>query len=69
MSGRYFALLWGDLMVSLLLRLRQAPGTAEIDRRAREATEDFLRLYSKPKTLARVGVKQTRGLRVRKAKS
>lgn len=68
MSGRYLALLWGDLMVSLLLRIRQAPGTAEIERRASAATEDFLRLYSKPKTLARVGVKQTRALRARKGK-
>ena len=69
MCARYFSLLWGDLMVSLLLRLRQAPGTAEIDRRVRAATEDFLRLYSEAKTLARVGVKQPRALRVRKAKS
>jgi len=56
-------------MVSLLLRLRQAPGAAEIDRRVRAATEDFLRLYSEPKTLTRVGVKQPRGSQVRKSKS
>jgi AcrR family transcriptional regulator len=45
MAGRYLALLWGDLMVSLLLRLREAPDAAEIDHRAGAATADFLRLY------------------------
>ena len=53
MGGRYLDLLWGDLMVSLLLRVREAPGTREIDRRVSRATEDFLRLYSEPKTRAR----------------
>jgi AcrR family transcriptional regulator len=53
MGGRYFALLWGDLMVSVLLRIREAPGTTEIDHRVRKATEDFLRLYSEPKKRAR----------------
>ena len=53
MGGRYLDLLWGDLMVSLLLRIREAPGTREIDRRVRRATEDVLRLYSEPKTRAR----------------
>jgi hypothetical protein len=50
MGGRYLALLWGDLMMSILLRIREAPGTTEIDHRARKAAEDFLRLYSEPKT-------------------
>jgi AcrR family transcriptional regulator len=45
-GGCYLALLWGDLMVSMLLRIREAPGTKEIDHRVRKATEDFLRLYS-----------------------
>jgi AcrR family transcriptional regulator len=45
MSGQYLALLWGDLMVSVLLRVREAPGPAEADRRARAATADFLRLH------------------------
>jgi AcrR family transcriptional regulator len=53
MSGRYLALLWGDLMLSLLLRIREAPGTMEIDGRVRKATEDFLRLYAEPKKRAR----------------
>jgi len=45
MAGRYFALLWGDLMVSVLLRIRAAPGHKEIERRAKNATADFMRLY------------------------
>jgi AcrR family transcriptional regulator len=49
MGSRYLALLWGDLMVTLLLRLREAPDTAEIDQRAGKATDDFLRLNSEPK--------------------
>ena len=53
MGGRYLALLWGDLMVSLLLRLREAPGTAEIDERVSKATEDFLRLYPEPESQQR----------------
>ena len=53
MGNRYLALLWGDLMVSILLRVREAPGTTEIDHRVRKATEDFLRLYSEPQNRAR----------------
>jgi AcrR family transcriptional regulator len=45
MSGRFLALLWGDLQVSLLLRVREAPGAKEIERRAHDAVADFLRLY------------------------
>lgn len=45
MVGRYLALLWGDLMVGMLLRVCEAPGSTDIDHRARNATEDFLRLY------------------------
>jgi AcrR family transcriptional regulator len=47
-TGRYFGLLWGDLMVSMLLRIREAPGPQEIERRARDAATDLLRLYSEP---------------------
>jgi transcriptional repressor AefR-like protein len=47
-GARYLALLWGDLMVSLLLRVREAPGTTEMDARVKSATEDFLRLYPEP---------------------
>lgn len=45
---RFLALLWDDLMVSLLLRLREAPCAAEVERRAKHAAEDFLRLYASP---------------------
>jgi AcrR family transcriptional regulator len=44
MGRQYLALLFGDLMMGVLLRVREAPGTAETDRRARAATADFLRL-------------------------
>ena len=53
MSGRYLALLWGDLMLSLLLRIREAPSTMEIEGRVRKATEDFIRLYVEPKKRSR----------------
>lgn len=46
MAARYLALLWGDSMVSILLRVREAPGAREIDHRVMQATEDFLRLYA-----------------------
>jgi hypothetical protein len=36
-------------MVNMLLRVREAPGTKEIDHRVGRATEDFLRLYCEPK--------------------
>jgi len=48
MSNQYLSLLLGDLMVSVLLRVREAPGPAETDRRARAATADFLRLNPPP---------------------
>jgi AcrR family transcriptional regulator len=60
MGNRYLALLWGDLMVSILLRIREAPGATEIDRRARKAGEDFLRLCSAPKTRARDAARRSR---------
>jgi AcrR family transcriptional regulator len=44
-GSRYLGLLWGDLMVSVLLRIREAPGPKEIERRARDAATDLLRLY------------------------
>jgi AcrR family transcriptional regulator len=46
MMEQFFALLWGDLMLGLLLRVVAAPNPAEIDRRARAATEAFLKLYA-----------------------
>jgi AcrR family transcriptional regulator len=45
MMEDFFALLWGDLMLSRLLCVAPTPKPAEIDRRARAATELFLKLY------------------------
>jgi AcrR family transcriptional regulator len=48
MAERFSALLWGDLMIGLLLRVVERPGPREIARRAREATAVFLLLYPEP---------------------
>lgn len=48
MMEQFFALLWGDLMLGLLLRVARAPNPAEIDQRAHAATEAFLKLYANP---------------------
>jgi len=45
MVGQFLALLWGDLMMSLLLRLRDAPTPREINRRAKSAADAFLQLH------------------------
>ena len=45
MVQRFAGLLWGDLMVSLLLRVANRPSPDEITRRARDATVAFLKLY------------------------
>ena len=45
MVGQFLALLWGDLMISLLLRLRDAPTPREINRRAKSAADAFLQLH------------------------
>ena len=37
LAARYFALLWGDLLLSLLMRVREAPTEREIHTRARAA--------------------------------
>jgi AcrR family transcriptional regulator len=44
MATQFLALLWGDLMMALLLRLVDAPSPEEVRRRARDATSAFLRL-------------------------
>jgi hypothetical protein len=44
MVERFIALLWGDLLVRLLLGVRDAPTAAEIEARARAATDALLRL-------------------------
>lgn len=45
LSNQFLALLWRDLMVNLLLRIRETPKPMEIDSRARSASTDFLRLH------------------------
>jgi AcrR family transcriptional regulator len=44
LSRQFLALLWGDLMVGILLRVRESLDPAETERRARCAAADFLRL-------------------------
>jgi AcrR family transcriptional regulator len=48
MMEQFFAMLWGDLMLSRLLGAVGVPKPAEIDRRARGAAEAFLKLYGIP---------------------
>jgi AcrR family transcriptional regulator len=45
MAELFFALLWGDLLVRLLLRVTNTPNPGEIGRRARAAAETLLALY------------------------
>jgi AcrR family transcriptional regulator len=42
LAARYLAMLWGDLLIRLLMRVREAPTKREIDARARAATETLL---------------------------
>ena len=46
LAARFLALLWGDLLSQLLLRVVKRPSPAEAERRARRAAEDFLKLYA-----------------------
>ena len=48
MAASFFALMWGDLLVRLLLRVTNAPKPTEIEQRVRAATEMFLALYPEP---------------------
>lgn len=48
MAEQFSALLWGNLLVSLLLGVAERPGENEIALRARSATAAFLRLYPQP---------------------
>jgi len=48
MMEQFFGLLWGDLMLSRLLDAVDVPKPEEIGRRARVATESFLKIYAKP---------------------
>jgi len=47
LAARFFALLWGELMMRLLLRVATRPSAAEATRHARRAVEEFLALYGK----------------------
>jgi AcrR family transcriptional regulator len=49
MMEQFFALLWGDLMLSRLLGAQKVPKPEAIGQRARKATAAFLTLYAKPK--------------------
>jgi AcrR family transcriptional regulator len=44
LAARYAAVLWGDLMIRLLMRVREAPNEREIEVRARAATETLMAL-------------------------
>jgi AcrR family transcriptional regulator len=59
MSNQFLSLLLGDLIVSVLLRVREGPGPAETERRARSAATDFLRLN--PALDQPIGRPRTRG--------
>jgi AcrR family transcriptional regulator len=48
LSSQFASLLWGDLMISLLLRVADTPDPSEIKRRARGAVTAFLRLNPPP---------------------
>lgn len=50
LAEQFAALLWRDLMVSLLLGVIERPNPNEITKRARKATADFLQLHPSPKT-------------------
>ena len=45
---RFYALLWGDLMVGRLLGVTAPPEPSEIDQRAQEAADGLLKLYGNP---------------------
>jgi AcrR family transcriptional regulator len=48
MAEQFAGLLWGNLIVSLLLRVTDPPSAREIKRRARNATTAFLRINPRP---------------------
>jgi AcrR family transcriptional regulator len=53
MAARFFALMWGDLLVRLLLRVANAPKSTEIEQRVRAATEILMVLYPEPASEAK----------------
>jgi len=44
LAARYLTILWGDLLIRLLMRVRQAPTKREIETRAHGATETLMAL-------------------------
>jgi AcrR family transcriptional regulator len=48
MAVEFCALLWGDLLLQLLLRVADPPTPQAMEQKAREATDKFLRLYPPP---------------------
>jgi hypothetical protein len=44
LAARYIAVLWGDLMIRLLMRVREPPTKREIEVRAGAATETLMAL-------------------------
>jgi AcrR family transcriptional regulator len=48
MAERYFALLWGDLLLDRLFGVAAVPKPDEIALRARDATRAFVRLFARP---------------------
>lgn len=52
LAEQFAGLLWGNLMVSLLLRVADRPTPQEITRRARDATAAFLQLHPQPDNAA-----------------
>jgi AcrR family transcriptional regulator len=52
MAEQFSALLWGNLMIGLLLRVVERPSPREITRRAREAAAAFLLLYPDARNLS-----------------
>jgi hypothetical protein len=45
MAIDFFALLWGDLLVQLLLRVIDPPSPQAMERNALEATDKLFKLY------------------------
>jgi AcrR family transcriptional regulator len=48
LAEQFGGLLWGNLMVSLLLRVAKRPGSREVAARARDAAAAFLKLHPLP---------------------
>jgi len=48
MAAQFFALIWGDLLVRLLLRVTNVPKPTEVEQRVRVATDILMTLYPEP---------------------